>query len=75
LRWVDFSALMFIRSTALSITTKLSAELETPPIANLLLCIYPYTDIVLTNMQGENLNFILIYFESPLTMLVLRVSA
>ena len=37
LRWAGFSAQMFYRSTELSITTKLSAEHETPPIANVLL--------------------------------------
>jgi hypothetical protein len=37
LRWAGFSAQMFIRRTALPITTKLSAEHETPPIANVLL--------------------------------------
>jgi hypothetical protein len=39
LRWAGFSAQMFIRSTALSATTKLSAEHETPPIANVLLAV------------------------------------
>ena len=37
LRWAGFSAQMFMRSTKLSATTKLSAEHETPPIANVLL--------------------------------------
>jgi hypothetical protein len=37
LRWAGFSAQMFLRRTALSATTKLSAENETPPIANVLL--------------------------------------
>ena len=37
LRWAGFSVQMFIRRTALSVTTKLSAEHETPPIANVLL--------------------------------------
>jgi hypothetical protein len=36
---VGFSAEMFIRSTALSVTTELSAEHETPPIANVLLAV------------------------------------
>ena len=36
-RWAGVSALMFIRRTALSATTKLSAEHETSPIANVLL--------------------------------------
>ena len=34
-----FSAQMFIRRTELSVTTKLSAEHETPPIANVLLAV------------------------------------
>jgi hypothetical protein len=37
LRWAGFLPQMFIRSTKLSATTKLSAEHETPPIANVLL--------------------------------------
>ncbi len=39
LRWAGFLPLMFMRSTKLSATTKLSAEHETPPIANVLLCV------------------------------------
>jgi len=37
LRWAGFLPLNFMRSTKLSATTKLSAEHETPPIANVLL--------------------------------------
>ena len=37
LRWAGFSPQMLMRSTELSATTKLSAEHETPPIANVLL--------------------------------------
>lgn len=37
LRWAGFLAQMFIRRTELPLTTKLSAENETPPIANVLL--------------------------------------
>jgi hypothetical protein len=37
LRWAGFLAQMFMRSTKLSATSKLSAEHETPPIANVLL--------------------------------------
>ncbi len=37
LRWAGFSAQMFMRSTELSATTNVSAEHETPPIANVLL--------------------------------------
>jgi hypothetical protein len=37
LRWAGFLPLNFMRSTKLSATTKLSAENETPPIANVLL--------------------------------------
>ena len=37
LRWAGFSPEKFIRRTALSLTTKLSAEHETLPIANVLL--------------------------------------
>lgn len=37
LRWAGFLPQMFMRSTNLSATTKLSAEHETPPIANVLL--------------------------------------
>jgi len=37
LRWAGFLPLMFMRSSKLSATTKLSAEHETPPIANVLL--------------------------------------
>jgi hypothetical protein len=37
LRWAGFLAQMFIRRTELSLTTKLSAEHETQPIANVLL--------------------------------------
>ena len=37
LRWAGFLPKMFMRSTKLSATTKLSAEHETPPIANVLL--------------------------------------
>ena len=37
MRWAGFSAQMLMRSTELSATTKLSAEHETPPIANVLL--------------------------------------
>ena len=37
LRWAGFLPQMFIRRTKLSVTTKLSAEHETPPIANVLL--------------------------------------
>ncbi len=37
LRWAGFLPQMFMRSTELSATTKLSAEHETPPIANVLL--------------------------------------
>ena len=39
LRWAGFLPLMLMRSTKLSATTKLSAEHETPPIANVLLCV------------------------------------
>jgi len=39
LRWAGFSPQMLMRSTELSATTKLSAEHETPPIANVLLCV------------------------------------
>jgi hypothetical protein len=39
LRWAGFLPLMFMRSTKLSATTKLSAEHETPPIANVLLAV------------------------------------
>ena len=39
LRWAGFLPLKFIRSTKLSATTKLSAEHETPPIANVLLAV------------------------------------
>ena len=39
LRWAGFSAQMFMRSKKLSLTTKLFAEHETPPIANVLLCV------------------------------------
>ena len=38
LRWAGFSSQMLVRSTELSVATKLSAEHETPPIANVLLC-------------------------------------
>ena len=38
LRWAGFSAQMLMRSTKLSVTTKLSAENETP-IANVLLAV------------------------------------
>ncbi len=38
LRWAGFLPLNFMRRTELSATTKLSAEHETPPIANVLLC-------------------------------------
>ena len=37
LRWAGFLPLHFMRSTKLSATTKVSAEHETPPIANVLL--------------------------------------
>ncbi len=37
LRWAGFSAQMLMRRTELSVTTKLAAEHETPPIANVLL--------------------------------------
>ncbi len=37
LRWAGFLAQKFIRSTKISATTKLSAEHETLPIANVLL--------------------------------------
>jgi hypothetical protein len=37
LRWAGFLPLNFMRSTKLSATAKLSAEHETPPIANVLL--------------------------------------
>ena len=37
LRWAGLLPLMFMRSTKLSATAKLSAEHETPPIANVLL--------------------------------------
>ena len=37
LRWAGFLPLNLMRSTKLSATTKLSAEHETPPIANVLL--------------------------------------
>jgi len=39
LRWAGFLPLMFMRSTKLLATSKLSAEHETPPIANVLLCV------------------------------------
>ena len=39
LRWAGFLPQMFMRSTKLSATPKLSAENETPPIANVLLCV------------------------------------
>ena len=39
LRWAGFLPLNFMRSTKLSATTKLSAEHETPPIANVLLAV------------------------------------
>ena len=39
LRWAGFLPKMFMRSTKLSATTKLSAERETPPIANVLLAV------------------------------------
>lgn len=57
MRWAGFSALMLIRRTALhltiNLTIKLSAEIETTPIANVLL--------------GTVYSFILsiIYFSSP----------
>ena len=37
MRWAGFLPQMLMRSTELSATTKLSAEHETPPIANVLL--------------------------------------
>ena len=39
LRWAGFLPLMWMRSTELSATSKLSAERETPPIANVLLAV------------------------------------
>ena len=39
MRWAGFLPLNFMRSTKLSATTKLSAEHETPPIANVLLAV------------------------------------
>lgn len=37
MRWAGFSAQMFMRSTKLSATRKLSTEYETQPITNVLL--------------------------------------
>ena len=39
LRWAGFLAQMLMRRTKLSVSTKLSAENETPPIANVLLAV------------------------------------
>ncbi len=39
MQWAGFLPLNFMRSTKLLATTKLSAEHETPPIANVLLCV------------------------------------
>jgi len=38
-RWAGFSVQKLIRRTELSATTKLSSGDETPPIANVLLCV------------------------------------
>lgn len=39
LRWAGFLPLNFMRSTKFSAATKLSADYETLPIANMLLCV------------------------------------
>ena len=46
LRWVGFLPLNFMRSTKLSATTKLSAEHETPPIANVLLAVVKFLSLL-----------------------------
>jgi hypothetical protein len=49
LRWAGNLPLMFMRSTKLSATSKLSAEQETPPIANVLLApVFQSVSITLT---------------------------
>ena len=56
LRWAGFLRLMFMRSTKLSNTTKLSAEHETPPIANVLLAVVIlsiYTRLLLIGFLSE----------------------
>jgi hypothetical protein len=46
MRWAGFSPQMFMRRTALSLTTKLSAEHETPPIANVLLAAVLHPSVI-----------------------------
>ena len=45
LRWAGFLPLNLMRSTKLSATTKLSAEHETPPIANVLLAAFIFCHV------------------------------
>ena len=49
LRWAGFLPLNFMRSTKLSATTKLSAEHETPPIANVLLYAALFSVVSISN--------------------------
>ncbi len=49
-RWAGFSAQKFVRRTELSATTKLCAEHETPPIANVLLAVRFYFHLCLPNI-------------------------
>jgi hypothetical protein len=51
LRWAGFLPLNFMRSTKLSATTKLSAEHETPPIANVLLAVVILSRLFLLRPQ------------------------
>ena len=47
LRWAGLSAQMFIRGRKFSATTKLSAEHETPPSANVLLAAGLFVKLIL----------------------------
>uniref|UniRef100_UPI00404A1022 hypothetical protein n=1 Tax=Gelidibacter sp. TaxID=2018083 RepID=UPI00404A1022 len=53
LRWAGFLPLNLKRSTKLSATTKLSAEHETPPIANVLLPVVVLCFIVSALSNGD----------------------
>ena len=45
-----FQHKMFIRSTALSVITKLSAEHEAPPIANVLLAVRCFSIVIVVRL-------------------------